>query len=109
MFNIGPTEVLVILAIALLVVGPKRLPELGKTVGKSMREFRRAQEELKTSFDLSAMDEPAAKPAPKPAAKPAQPSGETVKRTDHEPSEPPAEPAVSTDDASPDQDPTEAQ
>lgn len=109
MFNIGPTEVLVILAIALLVVGPKRLPELGKTVGKSMREFRRAQEELKSSFDLSAMDEPTSKPTSKPAAKPSQPSGETVKGTDPEPSEPPAEPSASADDASPDQDPTEAQ
>jgi TatA/E family protein of Tat protein translocase len=104
-FNIGPTEVLVILAIALLVVGPKRLPELGKTVGKSMREFRRAQEELKSSFDLSAMDEPATKPA----AKPSQPAGATVKRTDPDPAEPPAEPAAAADDPEPDQDPTEAQ
>lgn len=105
MFNIGPTEVLVILAIALLVVGPKRLPELGKTVGKSMREFRRAQEELKSSFDLSAMDEPAAEPP--------RPAGETVKRTGPDPSEPaaepPAEPVTPAEDASPDQDPTEAQ
>lgn len=114
MFNIGPTEVLVILAIALLVVGPKRLPELGKTVGKSMREFRRAQEELKSSFDLSAMDEPATKPAAaKPAAEPPRPAGETVKRTGPDPSEPaaepPAEPVTPAEDASPDQDPTEAQ
>lgn len=61
MFNIGPTELLVVLAIALLVVGPKKLPDLGRTIGKSMREFRRAQDELKSSFDLSAMDEPVAK------------------------------------------------
>lgn len=61
MFNIGPTELLVILAIALLIVGPTRLPELGKTIGKSLREFRRAQEELKGTFDLSVMDEPVVK------------------------------------------------
>jgi sec-independent protein translocase protein TatA len=40
MFNIGPLELMVILIVALVVVGPKRLPEVGKTIGKSLREFR---------------------------------------------------------------------
>jgi sec-independent protein translocase protein TatA len=38
--NIGPLEVLVVLIIALVVFGPKRLPELGRSLGKGIREFR---------------------------------------------------------------------
>lgn len=39
-FNIGPMELVIVLIIALLVVGPKRLPEVGRSVGKGMREFK---------------------------------------------------------------------
>jgi sec-independent protein translocase protein TatA len=38
--NIGPMELMVVAIIALLVVGPKRLPEVGKSLGKGMREFK---------------------------------------------------------------------
>ena len=38
--NVGPMELIVILAIALIVLGPKRLPEVGKSLGKGMREFK---------------------------------------------------------------------
>jgi sec-independent protein translocase protein TatA len=38
--NIGPLEIVVILIIALVVFGPKRLPELGRSLGKGIREFR---------------------------------------------------------------------
>ena len=38
--NIGPLEIVVILIIALVVFGPKRLPELGRSMGKGIREFR---------------------------------------------------------------------
>jgi sec-independent protein translocase protein TatA len=38
--NIGPMEILIVLVIALVVFGPKRLPELGKSVGRGIREFR---------------------------------------------------------------------
>jgi sec-independent protein translocase protein TatA len=38
--NIGPTELIIVLVIALLVIGPKRLPEVGKSLGKGMREFK---------------------------------------------------------------------
>jgi sec-independent protein translocase protein TatA len=47
MFNIGPPEIILILLIALLVFGPKRLPEIGKTIGKGLREFRRATQDVK--------------------------------------------------------------
>jgi sec-independent protein translocase protein TatA len=38
--NVGPLELIVVLVIALIVLGPKRLPEVGRSVGKGMREFR---------------------------------------------------------------------
>jgi sec-independent protein translocase protein TatA len=40
MSSIGPTELIIVLVIALLVLGPKRLPEAGRAVGKGMREFK---------------------------------------------------------------------
>jgi sec-independent protein translocase protein TatA len=41
MFNtIGPTELIIVLIIALVVLGPKRLPEAGKALGRGMREFK---------------------------------------------------------------------
>jgi Tat protein translocase TatB subunit len=57
MFNIGPMELIVIALVALLVVGPKRLPQLGKTIGKSLREFRRASDDFKQSFDFGIDDD----------------------------------------------------
>ena len=38
--NIGPMELVIVLVIALIVIGPKRLPEVGKSLGKGMREFK---------------------------------------------------------------------
>jgi sec-independent protein translocase protein TatA len=38
--NIGPMELIIILAIALIVLGPKKLPEAGRSIGKGMREFK---------------------------------------------------------------------
>jgi sec-independent protein translocase protein TatA len=38
--NIGPTELIIVLVIALIVLGPKRLPEAGKSLGRGMREFK---------------------------------------------------------------------
>ena len=39
-FNVGPLELVVVLAIALIVLGPKKLPEVGRSVGRGMREFK---------------------------------------------------------------------
>ena len=39
-FNLGPGELLLILAIALVVLGPKKLPEVGRSLGRGMREFK---------------------------------------------------------------------
>lgn len=45
--SVGPTELILIFIIALLVFGPKKLPEIGKSVGKALREFKKASEEIK--------------------------------------------------------------
>lgn len=39
-FNVGPMELIIVLAIALIVLGPKKLPEVGKSLGRGMREFK---------------------------------------------------------------------
>jgi TatA/E family protein of Tat protein translocase len=46
MFGLGTTELIVIAALAMLVFGPKRLPELGRTLGKGMREFKGSVKEI---------------------------------------------------------------
>jgi sec-independent protein translocase protein TatA len=50
-FNIGPAELIVILIIALIVFGPKRLPEVGRSIGRSLREFRRASDEIRGELE----------------------------------------------------------
>lgn len=49
--QIGPAEILVILLVGLLVFGPKRLPEIGRQVGRAMREVRRFQDTVKGELD----------------------------------------------------------
>ena len=50
MFGIGMTELLVILAVGVIVLGPKRLPELASSLGKGLAELRRASSEAKREF-----------------------------------------------------------
>ncbi len=50
MFGIGMTELLVILTIGLIVIGPKKLPELARSLGKGLAEFRRASTEMRREF-----------------------------------------------------------
>ncbi|MBW2714787.1 MAG: twin-arginine translocase TatA/TatE family subunit [Deltaproteobacteria bacterium] len=56
MFGIGMTELLVILAIGLIVIGPKKLPELARSLGKGLAEFRRASTDMRREF-LEVADE----------------------------------------------------
>jgi TatA/E family protein of Tat protein translocase len=54
--NLGFQEIIVIFMIALLVFGPRKLPELGKSLGKGLREFRKATNDLKSSWDEQVRD-----------------------------------------------------
>src|SRR3981081_679996 len=65
MFDIGLQELVLIFVIALLVFGPKNLPQLGRSLGRAMREFRRASDEFKeTSATNLEMNEPDTAPPP---------------------------------------------
>ena len=53
MFDIGFQELILILVVALIVFGPRRLPELGRALGRAMREFRRATEEFRSTVETN--------------------------------------------------------
>lgn len=52
MFGIGIPELFVILVIALIFIGPSKLPDVARSLGRGMREFRRATNEIRESFDV---------------------------------------------------------
>jgi sec-independent protein translocase protein TatA len=56
MFSVGTPELIVIMAVALIVFGPKKLPEIGKSIGQGLRELRRASRDVMDS--LEGEDEP---------------------------------------------------
>jgi sec-independent protein translocase protein TatB len=57
MFGVGTTEILVILLIALLILGPKEIPKIARTLGRTMREFQRATDELRHTINSEIEDE----------------------------------------------------
>ena len=64
--SIGFPEILMILVIALLIFGPKKLPEVGRTIGKGLAEFRRASSDLKRSVNAElALDDEERQPTPR--------------------------------------------
>lgn len=56
--NLGPAELILILAVALIVFGPKKLPEIGKGIGKAMREFNKARNDFMDTLNTDDDDEP---------------------------------------------------
>ena len=98
--SIGMQELIIIFVIALIIFGPRRLPDLGKSLGKSIAEFKRASNELRSTLEdeirveeqkLATPSAPtAAAPAPEPAPEPA-----TEPATEPE-AEPTAEPTANT-------------
>ena len=83
MFGIGMPELMVIFVIGLVVLGPKKLPELARSLGRSLAEFRRASNDLRREFMSVTEDAELAPPVLAPRATPPAPA-------------PPAAPAAST-------------
>ncbi len=65
-FNIGPAELIIILVIALLILGPGKLPDVGAALGKSIREFRKASSDIQESIKVDTSPMPPATQAPTP-------------------------------------------
>ena len=95
MLNIGPQELILILIVALVVVGPQRLPELGRTIGKALREFRKIQDDVKDTIKFDMNDEPEPYVRPTKTAGPGSTSatGNGAAASDTDPSDEGAAPA----------------
>jgi sec-independent protein translocase protein TatA len=65
MFDISPVQIVIVLAIALLIFGPKRLPEMGRSLGKGMREFK---DSISGKDDTRELQPPSTDDGPPPAA-----------------------------------------
>ena len=68
--SIGMPELIIIFVIALIIFGPRKLPELGRSVGKSLSEFKRASNDLRNTLDEEIKVEEKPPAPPTPAARP---------------------------------------
>lgn len=76
--GLSVTEILVILVVALIIFGPRKLPELGKTLGQSLAQFRRASDDFKRSWEEEVLiEEKRMTPSP-PAYEPSAPTEQTT-------------------------------
>jgi sec-independent protein translocase protein TatA len=83
--NIGPLEIIIVLVIVLVIFGPKRLPELGRSMGRGMREFKDSvtgkDEDEKKPEITAAQQQPPQPAAAPPATEPAAPAAPTPDST----------------------------
>ena len=57
MFGLGPTELLIIFVVIIVLFGPKRLPELARSLGRSIKEFKHATQGLKEELDVTHIED----------------------------------------------------
>jgi TatA/E family protein of Tat protein translocase len=76
--NIGPVELVIILVIALLILGPGKLPDVGSALGKSIREFRKASSDVTDAVQVDTSPLPPTPVAPVAAAAPAEVAAPSV-------------------------------
>lgn len=95
-FGIGPMEMVFILILALIIFGPGRLPEIGRALGKSIRDFRAMTAEVTSQFSLD-LEEAAKAKEPRTAPSPAQEPAEAAPV----PTEPPPPEAMAPDEPLP--------
>ena len=91
MFGIGVPELILILVVGLVVFGPGKLPEMGRSLGKGIREFRKASNAL-----TAAINAPEPPPAAAPAAQPTAQPSQTVQATTEAPAAAPTPTATPT-------------
>jgi sec-independent protein translocase protein TatA len=101
MLNIGPQELLIILVIALIVVGPQRLPALGRSIGRGLRELRKAQDEVKRTIQVNLDDEPPNGRSGARRVRPGSPAGTHAADRNAEPATTTGEPGPSVPDVTP--------
>jgi sec-independent protein translocase protein TatA len=83
--NVGPLELGIVLIIALIVLGPKRLPEVGRSLGKGMREFKESlSSDHRDDHDADDVEEPPKPVAAAAATAPASPADEPQRRPESE-------------------------
>jgi sec-independent protein translocase protein TatA len=75
---IGFPELIIIFVVALIIFGPRKLPELGRSLGKSIGEFKRASNELRNTLDDEIRAEERRTPPPPPGALPAAPTDPAI-------------------------------
>jgi TatA/E family protein of Tat protein translocase len=95
--SLGVPELLFILVLALLVFGPRKLPEIGRTLGRALGEFRRATTDLKRTLDVELSTEEPVSPKPPKAPKPPTVPPEPV--TPENPTPPPTVPVAAEAEA----------
>ena len=76
-FNMGPGEILLIFLLVIILFGAKRLPELARSMGKSIKEFKHATQGIRDELDLDKIDETPRKSANNAGQSTSEPSAES--------------------------------